>query len=55
MDAFQLLKADHRKVAQLFDQLESADGRAKLQVFQEIKTALELHTQIEETYFYPAL
>jgi len=55
MDAFQLLKADHRKVAQLFDQLESADGRAKLQVFEQIRTELELHTLIEETIFYPAL
>ena len=55
MDAFQLLKADHRKVAQLFDQLESAGGRAKLQVFEQIRTELELHTLIEETIFYPAL
>src|SRR5690348_10032927 len=55
MDAFQLLKADHQKVAQLFDQLESASGRAKLQVFEQIRTELELHTLIEETYFYPAL
>src|SRR5690349_5680496 len=55
MDAFQLLKADHQKVAQLFDQLESADGRSKLQVFEQIRTELELHTLIEETYFYPAL
>jgi len=55
MDAFQLLKADHQKVAQLFDQLESANGKAKLQVFEQIKTELELHTHIEETFFYPAL
>src|SRR5690242_16959382 len=55
MDAFQLLKADHRKVAQLFEQLESADGRAKLQVFEQIRTELELHTLVEETIFYPAL
>ena len=55
MDAFQLLKADHQKVAQLFDQLESASGKAKLQVFQQIQTELELHTHIEETIFYPAL
>ncbi|MEN3327663.1 MAG: hypothetical protein V7638_2470 [Acidobacteriota bacterium] len=55
MDAFQLLKADHRKVAQLFDQLESASGNAKLRVFEQIKTELELHTHIEETIFYPAL
>lgn len=55
MDAFQLLKADHQKVAQLFDQLESASGKAKLQVFEQIRTELELHTLVEETYFYPAL
>jgi hemerythrin-like domain-containing protein len=55
MDAFQLLKADHQKVAQLFDQLESASGKAKLQVFEQIKTELELHTHIEETIFYPAV
>jgi len=55
MDAFNLLKADHQKVAGLFDELESADGKQKLSVFAEIKTELELHTHIEETIFYPAL
>jgi hemerythrin-like domain-containing protein len=55
MDAFNLLKTDHQKVAQLFDQLESANGKAKLQVFAQIKAELELHTHIEETIFYPAL
>ena len=53
MDAFSLLKADHRKVEQLFAQLESASGKQKLQVFQQIKTELELHTHIEEKIFYP--
>jgi len=33
MDAFELLKEDHKKVAGLFDQLESATGKAKLGVF----------------------
>jgi len=55
MDAFELLKADHKKVAQLFDQLESARGSAKLNVFKQIKSELELHTHVEETIFYPAL
>lgn len=54
MDAINLLKADHRKVEALFEQLESADGKAKMQVFQQIKSELELHTHIEETIFYPA-
>ncbi|HEX7330556.1 MAG TPA: hemerythrin domain-containing protein [Pyrinomonadaceae bacterium] len=55
MDPFELLKADHRKVEQLFTQLESASGKRKLQVFEQIKTELELHTHIEEKVFYPAL
>ena len=55
MNAFELLKADHEKVAQLFEQLESASGSEKLTVFEEIRTELELHAHIEETVFYPAL
>jgi len=55
MDAFNLLKADHQKVAELFDQLEAADGKAKLQVFEQIRMELELHAHIEEKIFYPAL
>ncbi len=55
MDAFNLLKEDHRKVEELFEQLESAQGQAKMRVFEQIKTELELHTHIEEKIFYPAL
>jgi hemerythrin-like domain-containing protein len=55
MDAFELLIADHKKVNELFDQLEAATGKAKLNVFNQIKTELELHTHIEEKIFYPAL
>ena len=55
MDAFSLLKADHRKVEELFEQLESGRGQAKLRVFQQIKTELDLHAHIEEKFFYPAL
>src|SRR5215207_6341020 len=55
MDAFNLLKADHRKVEELFSQLESARGPAKLRVFEQIRMELELHTHIEEKIFYPAL
>jgi len=55
MDAFTLLKADHRKVAELFESLEAASGKRKLSIFEQIKTELELHTHIEEKIFYPAL
>src|SRR5436190_8131840 len=55
MNAFDLLKADHQKVAELFDQLESASGKQKLDIFQDIKSELDVHTHIEETVLYPAL
>lgn len=55
MDAFELLKTDHKKVAELFDLLETASGKRKLDVFKRIKSELEVHTHIEETIFYPAL
>lgn len=55
MDAFELLKADHQKVAELFELLESASGKRKLDVFKRIKSELEVHTHIEETFLYPAL
>lgn len=55
MDAFNLLKTDHRKVEELFDQLESARGQAKLRLFEQIKMELDLHTHLEEKFFYPAL
>jgi len=55
MDPFELLKADHKKVAGLFDRLESTSGKSKLDVFKQIKSELEVHTHIEEKIFYPAL
>jgi hemerythrin superfamily protein len=55
MDAFELLKADHKRVAALFDLLETASGKSKLDVFKRIKRELELHSQSEEEIFYPAI
>ena len=55
MDAFNLLKADHRKVAELFQRLERTSGKRKLDVFKQIKTELDLHAHIEEKILYPAL
>src|SRR5262245_10741245 len=57
MDALDLLKEDHAKVADLFEQLETVgeDQQGKKKLFQQIKTDLETHTFIEESVFYPAL
>jgi hemerythrin-like domain-containing protein len=55
MDAFELLKTDHKNVADLFEKLETATGKGKIDVFKRIKAELELHTHLEEAIFYPAL
>jgi len=54
-DAVALLKADHRKVEELFEKFESAKGSsAKQKLVQQICTELTVHTMIEEEIFYPA-
>jgi hypothetical protein len=54
-DAIALLKADHRKVEELFEQFEGAKGAAKKQkIALEICLELTVHAQIEEEIFYPA-
>jgi hemerythrin superfamily protein len=54
-DAIQLLRADHRKVQNLFDQFEKARGDdRKAALAQEICTELKVHAQIEEEIFYPS-
>lgn len=55
MNAFQLLKNDHQIVSGLFDQIESASGQAKTQLFTRLKSELDVHALIEEKIFYPAL
>ena len=55
-DAIALLKADHRKVEDLFEQFEKAKDPAKKQnLANQICTELKVHTMIEEEIFYPAL
>jgi hypothetical protein len=54
-DAIALLKADHRKVEDLFAKFESAKGsERKAALAQEICTELMIHATIEEEIFYPA-
>jgi hypothetical protein len=54
-DAIALLKADHRQVADWFEQFEKArtDDR-KRSLATDICNALKVHTAIEEEIFYPA-
>lgn len=58
MDAFELLKADHKKVSGIFERIDDAgdeDTGARRSLFAQVKSELETHTHIEETIFYPAL
>jgi len=55
-DAIAMLKADHRKVEQLFASFEEAKGASRKEALaKEICTELKVHTMLEEEIFYPAL
>lgn len=56
MNALELLKEDHQKVSDLFEQFEATDEEQKKRhIADQIANELETHTHIEETIFYPAL
>lgn len=58
MNAFALLKADHKKVADILEKLDSTTERGvktREELFAQLKTELDVHARIEETIFYPAL
>jgi len=55
LDAIALLKADHRKVEELFAAFENATGEGRKRALAEqICMELTVHTKIEEDIFYPA-
>ena len=54
-DAIQMLREDHRKVQELFQQFESSeDSATQREVAQKAIQELELHAALEEEIFYPA-
>jgi iron-sulfur cluster repair protein YtfE (RIC family) len=58
MDAFALLKADHERVAGILEEIENTTERSnkgRERLFTDLKSELDLHAQIEEEVFYPAL
>ncbi len=58
MNAFELLKHDHKTVAGIFEKLEPTTERAvktRHELFAQLKEELEIHAHIEETIFYPVL
>jgi hemerythrin-like domain-containing protein len=58
MDAIDMLKADHKKVKELFQKYEAAGDRAyqkKKGIAEEVFTEITIHSTLEEELFYPAV
>lgn len=58
MNAFNLLKSDHERVAGILTSIEETTERAvkgRDELFTRLKAELDLHAKIEEEVFYPAL
>lgn len=58
MNAYDLLKEDHKRVADLFEKLEPTTERAlktREELFNKLKGELDVHASVEEQILYPAL
>jgi hypothetical protein len=56
MKATDLLKKQHKEVKALFKKVENTENaRERRQLMEQIAQQLQLHTQIEEEIFYPAV
>lgn len=55
MNALELLKADHKVVDGLFQQVKATEDEEHPAIFEQIKMELDVHAHIEETIFYPRL
>ena len=54
-EAIEMLKADHQKVRDLFQQYAAAsDQNTQRQIADQVFVELETHAQLEEMVFYPA-
>jgi hemerythrin-like domain-containing protein len=55
-DAVELLREDHRKVQNLFEEFDEAEKREnKRQVAEKTMMELEIHSKLEEEIFYPVV
>lgn len=55
-NALDIIRDHHQQIAGLFELiLGSEDLNEKLTLFQQLKDEMELHTQMEERVFFPAL
>jgi hemerythrin superfamily protein len=51
----EMLKEDHAKVKELFEQFEGAEGRERAQIAATAIQELEVHAALEEKLIYPAI
>ena len=55
MNIIELLKNDHDKVDKLFQKVKADPEGNNQDLFEQIKAELDVHTEVEETIFYPYL
>ena len=55
MDVLKFLEDEHDEVKQVFKKLEQAEGASATRLWNQLKSMLTLHEELEETYFYPQL
>ena len=58
MNAIELMKEDHQKVSDIFEKLDATTERGvktREELFTQLKTNLDIHAEIEEKIFYPAI
>jgi hemerythrin-like domain-containing protein len=54
-DAVEMLREDHEKVKNLFDEFEDADAEEKEQIVRTAINELTIHATLEEELFYPVV
>ena len=55
MNALEVLKEDHDRVARLFQKVKANEDGDNLDIATQISLELQAHAHVEETVFYPAL
>jgi hemerythrin superfamily protein len=56
MDAVELIKNDHLRIDELFTEfLETQSEATQEDIYQQILTGLDVHAEMEESVFYPAV
>ncbi len=55
MNIVELLKEDHDRVDKLFQKVKANPDGDNTELFDQIKAELDVHTELEETIFYPYL